>query len=127
MTGDPIEAALRLADVLQAENAALAALDLALAASMLEEKSACASALAVAQGGVPAVRTAEARAAVARLRDLAEENRRLLERGIAVQRRVIAAIARAARARASSAPRYGARGIPAAGGAPSAFALSARV
>ena len=41
---------------------------------------------------------------------LAAENRRLLERGLAAQGRVIAVIARAARARPATAPRYGASG-----------------
>ena len=85
-----------LAETLEAENAALAALDLPRAAGMLADKRS-----AVAE--FDAVRTAPAPSEAAqrmarRLQGLAMENKRLLERAIAVQGRVIGVIARAATA-----------------------------
>jgi hypothetical protein len=111
MTPALIRSAVELADVLARENAALAALDLAGAAAMLPEKSRAASAFAEqahADSGDDGPPALLARHVAERLCVLAEENRRLLERGIAVQGRVIACIARAVPR--SGVPRYGANG-----------------
>ena len=99
---DPIEAAARLASVLEAENAALERHDPAAAVALLDEKLAAAQALSAA--GLP-LETGE------RLRALADENRRLLERAIKVQERIVTMVARAAR-QAPAAARYGAKGRP---------------
>jgi len=112
-----IAAAVRLAEVLARENAALAALDLAGAAAMLAEKQHAGTAFALAwERARPLAPIADARDVVAlarRLEAASVENRRLLERGIVVQNRVLAAVARAVpRALAARGPaRYGAGGI----------------
>lgn len=117
MTPDPIEAAERLATVLQRENAALAAMDLHGAAVLLPEKQAAAATLleALAAPHPPQPRPLADPAAplaphLALLADLANENRRRLEHAIAVQGRVIGLIARALRNAAPPTPRYGATG-----------------
>ncbi len=122
-TASLIAAAVRLADVLQTENAALAALNMAAAVRLLPEKLAAADAFVAAQAGASpkgrraARRRIELDAVARRLQDLAAENRRLLERAMLVQTRVIATVAKAARATAErAAPGYGAshgvRGTP---------------
>ena len=95
----------RLVEVLERENAALAAMDLPRAAAMLAEKTDALAALAAAGGGagehpglLPAAR---------RVDDLARKNRRLLERAIVAQQRVIGVVAAAA-ASAVAEPVYGA-------------------
>lgn len=97
-------AAQRLAEALKAENEALARLDLGAAGELGEAKRQAADAFAAAfaaaqRGGSRAEgdmrRHAEALAGS--IRDLTAENRRLLERAIALQSRVIEAIAGAAR------------------------------
>jgi len=94
MSTELIAAGSALADRLEAENTALAALDLPRAAGMLAEKQRAVAALAAAQ---PVAARSEAAERVARrLRALGVENKRLLERAIAVQGRVIGTIARAA-------------------------------
>jgi hypothetical protein len=99
-----------LATILQAENAALAALDLTRAAALVAEKQRAAAAFAAAR--LPADQ-AGASAVARRLVPLIEENRRLLERGIAVQARVMKVIARAAaRAPAAKTAGYSAAGTP---------------
>lgn len=123
-----IDAAVRLADLLARENAALAALDLSRAAAMLAEKQNAAAAFALAcERACPAdVAGAGVLSVARRLDAAAAENRRLLERGIAVQSRVLAVVASAVpRALAAQAPRYGAGGAPPAT-ARGALALSMR-
>jgi hypothetical protein len=112
----------RLAAIVAAENAALRALDLPAAAGLLARKQSAATAMAAASPG--ARPTPALHAAAGRLRDLADENRRLLECAIAVQGRVLGIVAAAARA-ADPAPRYGRSGGYAAQPA-SARALSSR-
>ncbi len=134
MTSTALDAALRLLDVLERENAALAALELSRAAPMLAEKQEAAAAFthACQQGrtSTPAEAAGLARL-VPRLNEAASRNRRLLERGIAVQGRVLAVIARAVpRALAAQAPercspRYGARGAAALARTPLALSLRA--
>ena len=127
-----IDAAVELADALARENEALAALDLPRAAGMLADKQRAADAFLAARALLPPGAPAEphpgakdggAREVAARLGTLAEENRRLLERAIAVQGRVIGTLARAAPPEASG---YGAHGGRAASSRPGAIALSAR-
>jgi hypothetical protein len=124
-----VEAAVRLADVLARENAALAALDLSRAAAMLAEKQDAASVFALAwERAHPAGANGVEILSLARRLDTAvAENRRLLERGIAVQGRVLAVVARAVpSALAAEAPRYGAGGRqPAPPRAPLALSLRA--
>lgn len=106
----------RLAEALHAENEALAALDLRRAAGLATAKvqatdafaAACA---AVAKTGARAEGAARRDAAdmTSHLQALGLENRRLLERAIAIQSQVIETIAGAALPRAA-APGYGAAG-----------------
>ena len=103
-------AAVRLERVLVAENAALAGFDVLALPALLAEKLAASQELAAASHQ-PAPRTPEFTALALRLRDLARENRRLLERAIEVQGRVMRLVAGAARqASLHGAPRYGAGG-----------------
>jgi hypothetical protein len=118
------DAALRLLDLLDRENAALAALDVSRAASMLAEKQEAVTRLthACQQGRA----SADLARLAPRLDEAALRNRQLLERGIAVQSRVLAVVARAAsralaaQAPGRGAPRYGATG----GAAPARMALA---
>ncbi len=88
------EAARRLASVLREENAALAAMDFARAGALLGAKHAAADGLAAATKSAAAGNGGEA---LRELTVLAEENRRLLNRALRVQRRVLDVVARAAR------------------------------
>lgn len=117
MTQDLIDAAVALADTLSRENRALAALDLAKAMTLLEEKNraaasfAAATARVTAEGLSPPERQRVAEQVGAHLRALAADNKRLLERAMMVQKRVIGTIAQAAPAAvARTTARYGARG-----------------
>ena len=117
MTTPLLTAAARLVQVLTAENAALRALDAPAAAALLEEKLAAARALAeaAAQRPAAALQTPESAGLALKLRELAEENRQLLEHAILVQSRVLDMVARAARqGAAQSSGRYGASGAAAA-------------
>ena len=87
--------------VLEQENAALTAMDLPRAAALVVRKTAAIERLA----GLPA-----SRPAAERLDDLARHNRRLLERAMIAQERVIGIVARAA---ANVDAPYGAGGRPA--------------
>ncbi|MEJ0016627.1 MAG: hypothetical protein WDN25_08685 [Acetobacteraceae bacterium] len=119
MSTDMIAAGNALAATLEAENAALAVLDLPRATGLLADKRRGIEALAGAQG-VPARRDAAERMAH-RLQALAAENKRLLERAIAAQGRVMAVVARSAAPQAAPAGYGTARGQR-----PVAFALAAR-
>jgi len=127
MTEHLATASARLAEVLEAENAALAALDLPRAGAMLAEKTRAADALVAAQHASRGNISTVSAAAPARLRALAAENQRLLQQAMTVQGRVIGIIARAvSRAlRDPAATRYGAHGR-AAPTRLSAVAISAR-
>lgn len=115
MTTPLLSAATRLVQVLIAENAALLALDAPAAAALLEEKLAAARGLAETSAVRPAAKqTPESAGLALQLRELAEENRRLLERALLVQGRVLDMVARAARQGvAQSSGRYGAGGAAA--------------
>jgi hypothetical protein len=103
----PLAAAARhLADILDRENDALRAMDLRRVAGLLAEKTAAFADLAACQaepGNLALVSIGR------RLDHLTQENRRLLERAMAAQQRVMGIVARAA-ASAGTAPVYGARG-----------------
>jgi flagellar biosynthesis/type III secretory pathway chaperone len=108
-------AALRLAEALRAENEALARLDLAAAGELARGKRQAADAFAAAYEAVRRLASpgavldrARTEEIAARLRDLTAENRRLLERAIALQSRVIETIAGAAKPPGPGT--YGARG-----------------
>lgn len=105
----------RLVQTLEQENAALAALDLPRAATLLAEKQEALRLFAVQPPDTPP----------AGLRELAEANRKLLERAVAVQGRVIALIA-AALPQPAGAGRYAASGATVRDGSAVAFALLAR-
>lgn len=127
MTEDLATAAARLAEVLAAENAALAALDLPRAGAMLAEKTRAADAYIAAEQASRGNISTLGATALARLRTQVAENQRLLQQAVTVQGRVIGIIARAvSRAlRDPAATRYGAQGRT----APtrlSAVAISAR-
>jgi hypothetical protein len=119
MSNDLITAGALLSDALEAENAALTALDLPRAAGMLADKQRAVAGLAAVQTA-PAPHQAADRMA-RRLRALAVENKRLLERAIAVQGRVIGVIARDSAATAAPTG-YGAARTR----RPPPFALSAK-
>jgi len=98
-----LNAGQHLAEALRAENEALARLDLSRAVTLASAKLQASDAFSAAYGA--ATRTGgsfqgELRVAAeqlaGRLRDLSDENRRLLERAIALQSRVIETIAGAA-------------------------------
>ncbi len=122
-----------LAALLEHENRLLEALDLAAAAALLPAKQGAASAFLRAQartqssGGIAPAGRAAMTGLAARLRTLAADNRRLLERGLAAQGRVIAVIARAVRAHPAAAPRYGASGALAGPRTPAPLAILARI
>ncbi len=116
MTQDLIDAAVALADTLARENRALVEMDLARAVGLLEEKNRATAAFTRAHAGAAAAGLTEAeRQRIAErvgghLRALAVDNKRLLERALMVQKRVVGALAQAAPAALPRAPRYGARG-----------------
>ena len=135
MTPDLIAAAVALADTLTQENRALAALDLPRAVTLLEKKRLATAAFIAAQARAasaahlpppPAMRARVAEQVAAQLRDLADENKRLLERAITVQGRVIGTLARVVPRALARAPRYNAGGAIACGPRPPPVALSAR-
>jgi flagellar biosynthesis/type III secretory pathway chaperone len=108
-------AAQRLVEALRAENEALSRLDLAAAGELARTKRQAADAFAAAfdaaqRTGSRAEGADRSRAeeVALRLRDLTAENRRLLERAIDLQSRVIETIAGAARPAGPGI--YGARG-----------------
>ncbi len=128
-----IAAGQRLAEALEAENQALAALDLSRAAGLASVKIRASDAFAQAfaaanktgaraDGPVREV----ASALQSRLSTLSAENRRLLEHAIALQSRVIETIAGAALPHAHV-PGYGAHGRARAPRQTPALAISARI
>lgn len=130
MTEPLIAEAMALAALLTRENAALTALDFAGAAALLPQKETVTAAFAAAQrdaGDRPDGATEDMRRLAGQLRDLADENRRLLERAIYVQRRVVGAVVRAVPKAFGGAARYGATGAMAAIRRPPPVVVSARV
>ena len=115
------DAGTAMVETLEAENSALIALDLPRAGAMFARKQRALAdlAAAAARGNMPSNGAADRM--TRRLQALALENKRLLERAIAAQGRVIEVVARAA-ASAEAPTGYG----PARGQRPAAFALSAK-
>lgn len=133
MMDSVIAAGLRLAEALRAENEALAALDLPRAAGLADDKIKASDAFAAAfQAAVKVGVRAEgptrksAQDLTSHLESLGAENRRLLERAIGIQSRVIETIAGAAIPK-SVPGGYGAHGQPrGAGQQPPALAVARR-
>ena len=106
----PLDAIIRrLANVLDRENLALKAMDLHGTTTLLAEKTAAMSDFTTAAEMGSGAAHPDLVAAMTRLDGLASENRRLLERAIAAQQRVIGIVARAMEA-AIAEPSYGAAG-----------------
>ncbi len=97
MRQDLLGTIVRLACVLEAENAALEAMDLPAAAALVTEKRAASEAFDAARKAAPPTPSAALQNAAARLGSQAEDNRRLLERAMKVQTRVLGIIVGAAR------------------------------
>jgi hypothetical protein len=110
MTPDLIAAAVALADTLAQENKALAALDLPRAAGLLAEKTRAADAFAAAWSGAAGGGQHITTQLAGQLRDLASENKRLLERALTVQGRVIEVVVSAIPRAVQGPPRYNAGG-----------------
>ncbi len=132
MGSDLIAAAVRLADALARENAALTAHDLPAAAALLTAKRAALAAFAAAgehaAGPGQTCERPAARTVSAQLQALAEANHRLLERAIAAQGRVIAIVAEAASGHAPARMSgYTARGTIRRTAKPSAVTMAERV
>jgi flagellar biosynthesis/type III secretory pathway chaperone len=139
MTPHFIAAAVQLADMLERENRALAQHDFSRAASLLSAKTSAMDAFHLARSVAaapaaldekgPDASDADRHAAdqiAERLRILSQDNKRLLERAIAVQGRIIGLIVEAIpRQAAQAAGRYDARG-DAAATRTTAMTLSAR-
>ncbi len=121
-----IAAAITLCHLLEQENAALRAVDLAAATALLNAKLAATETLVAAQRRAALSDTQAGRAAGKRLQGLAATNKQLLETALLVQDRVLACIARAMPRAAVNGGRYGARGGAAAGANLPPVALSAR-
>ena len=121
MTLEITEAGAALAETLEAENLALTALNLPQVGAMVARKQRALDDLAAAAARANTQSHHAADRVSRRLQALALENKRLLERAIAAQGRVIEVVARAA-ASAEAPTGYG----PARGQRPAAFALSAK-
>jgi hypothetical protein len=106
------KATIRLVDILQAENTELQAMDFKAAGRLLMAKQAATADLTAAQAST-LFAPAGLQALAQRLNELADENRLLLERAIAVQRRVLSTVVRAAQTVAPE-PQYGPSGTQAA-------------
>lgn len=124
-----IDAAMRLADILGRENAALRAMDMPAATALLVDKAQALAAFTAAgdaDARVPEASRPTAETLAGNLRALVMENRRLLDIALHVQGRVLGLIARAAAQQTGhAAPRYGGGGTPMPS-RPAAIAISAR-
>jgi hypothetical protein len=119
----PLETMRRLGEILELENAALTAMDLRRVTALLPMKAAVMADLGEA-GERTSKQTPEMLAAAGRIDRLARDNRRLLERAIVAQQRVIGIMVGAAQAARSREPAYGASGSLATTSGP--LALSTR-
>lgn len=129
MTTELLDAASAMAEALQAENAALASLDIGAAVQMYARKRDAAAALTAARATATptAGQRQQAETLTRTLLDLTRENKRLLERALYVQGRIMRTLARAAPRAFAAMPRYRADGRIVAANRPLAFALSARI
>ena len=123
MSDDAVVAATRLVALLARENAALSALDLSEAGRLLPEKRAATEALARASAATDKDRGVVIGLA-GQILTLAADNRVLLERALAVQRRILEIIARAAQPAAGG---YGAGGTARRPNQMGPIAISARI
>jgi hypothetical protein len=105
-----VAAAQHLASVLERENAALRAMDLRRAAALLPAKSAAVAHVVAAAAEASETPAQDVISDVRKLAGLALENRRLLERAITAQHRVIGILVRAVAATSAAEPAYGAMG-----------------
>jgi hypothetical protein len=129
MTTELLDAAALMAATLKAENAALAALDIGAAVRVYPRKRDAMAALtrAHATANPTAEQREQAQVLTRALFDLTSENRRLLERALTVQGRIMRTLARAAPRAFAPTSRYRADGRIAGPNRPLAFALSARI
>jgi hypothetical protein len=107
MTASLAYAVQTMTKLLTEENAALNAMDFGRAGALLAPKHAAADALAAAWRAAPECDAPQNE--LQQLGELAEQNRKLLNRAMRVQRRVLELVARAARG-AQAGTRYGAGG-----------------
>jgi hypothetical protein len=105
-----IDAASRLCDILEAENAALEAMDIVTAIALVGEKQSATEALLAGRKLIPSVPEGEWATVGKRLAELAKANKRLLERAMFAQNRVMACIARAIPRALPPQAAYGAKG-----------------
>jgi len=125
----------RMNSILAEENALLDALDLPAAAALLTRKREAVRALQAALASGPAATSAELSAEAERLREslqrlavLGNANRAAIERGLALQMRLMQTIAQAVpRARALEAPIYQPDGSQVPGRPPEAYAFLSRM
>lgn len=115
-----------LSDILVAENAALAAMDVPAAIALVPAKQAATQALIAAQMAEPQPVHPGLREATDRLRALAATNKTLLERAMLAQDRILGCIARALPRAVTQGGRYGACGANVAQARLPPVALSAR-
>jgi hypothetical protein len=129
MTTELLDAAAAMAETLQAENAALASLDIGASVRMYARKRDAMAALTAARATAnpSAEQRQQATTLTRTLLDLTNENKRLLERALYVQGRIMRTLARAVPRALAPASRYRADGRIAAPYRPLAFALSARI
>jgi hypothetical protein len=134
MVDDLLTLTERLNDLLADENALLDALDLPGAIGLLERKRLAVAALQGRLPSDPAVQelipedAERLRQSIERLMGLGRENREALERGLALQTRLIETIAQAVpRARALDAPLYQANGSQTPPRPPEAYAFLSRM
>ena len=106
-----LDASVLLLNTLEAENAALRRLDLPAAAALVCDKQEALARFDAARRSTPPAPGLEPRLrdVALRLQAALDENRRLLERAMAVQRRIMALLAQAAREQMPE-QRYGAQG-----------------
>jgi hypothetical protein len=121
----------RFTEILSAENAALTALDFSGTGALMSAKEDALKAMTVAlslpDGPVDASLRQRIEAFDEQLSRLMDENRRLLERALVVQTRVVGVIARASRCElARQARGYSTNGAPATASRAPAIALAAR-
>ena len=123
----PLPATRQLLDVLEAENCVLLRLDLPAAAALLADKQHAIELFdrVWSSQPIPPQPDPELRSLAPLLRAAAAENRRLLERAMTVQRRILSLLAQAARDQAPEG-RYGAQGSQRYTRSESPFALNAR-
>jgi hypothetical protein len=125
MNGDLVDALATAMSVLTRENAALAALDLEQVASFAPAKAAVTTTLMAIVATHRDDANTDPERLISQIRDIMAENRRLLERAIEVQKRVLGIVASAASS-PNCGTRYARTGSPTRSGGPAAFAVQSR-